>query len=220
MSPNVRGKSGAIALVVASLACAGISAPAAGEARKLGAYAGTIEASHAHPTLTYRARARVTLPVSERKPARIGAEFLAGEAPPASVLVTQWDTFHRETSADSGGQFNTLSCSLAAPGEIPMTATGVLDVDLKKKTHAMSVALVSTRQLDFDCTHSRSGKHKRKLGISMILGTGVPGMHFETQLPAPDAARLAAKHTLPPTPPGAGGPLAPVVQAWDLKLEP
>lgn len=206
---------GILALTV--LTCSG-SGAAWAQAKNLGTYAGTIELSTASPELTYRALAKVKMPVSDRRATRIEAEFLAGEAPDASVLVSQWETFHREKSADSGGQFNTLKCSLAAPAEIPMSSTGVLNVDLKKKTHAMSVTLTSRKDLPFNCVHSRSGPHKRKLGIALTMGTGAPGAHFEKQLPFSEPAHLAAKHTL--VPPAGAGVSSPISQAWDLKLSP
>ena len=212
-----KSRASAVATVIAVLACA---APgmASAQSKQLGAYAGTIEVSHTLPTLTYSARAQVTMPVSKRNASRVEAEFLAGEAPPAKVLVTRWDTFHREKFADSGGQFNTLACSLPGPIEVPMSATGVLNADLKTKKHSFSLALVSLQQLTFNCTHSRSGPGKRKMGISLMTGTGVPGMQHETQLPFADPGRLAAKYTL--VPPGGAKDQGPIVQAWDFKAGP
>lgn len=210
-------RSAGIALALAALTCSG-SGAALAQTKNLGSYAGSIELSTSSPELTYRAVAKVRMPVSDRRGSRIEAEFLAGEAPDASVMVSQWETFRREKSADSGGQFNTLKCSLAAPAEIPMSSTGVLNVDLKKKTHAMSVALVSRQELTFNCVHSRSGTHKKKLGIALTMGTGAPGAHFEKQLPFSDPAHLAAKHVL--VPPPDAGVSSPISQAWDLKLAP
>lgn len=212
----IASRNAGIALFLTAL-CGG-SGGVLAQVKNLGTYAGTIEVSTSSAGLSYRAVAKVRMPVSDRRATRIEAEFLAGEAPDASVTVSQWETFHRDTSADSGGQFNTLKCSLAAPAEIPMSSTGVLNVDLKKKTHAMSLALVGKRNLAFNCVHSRSGAHKRNLGIALTMGTGAPGMHFEKQLPFSDPAHLAAKHVLVP-PPGAGVS-SPISQAWDLKLEP
>jgi hypothetical protein len=213
----IASRSAGLVLAMAALGGGGSGAVLA-QSKSLGSYAGTIEVSTSSPELSYRARAKVKMPVSDRRGTRIEAEFLAGEAPDASVLVSQWETFRRDASADSGGQFNTLKCSLAAPAEIPMSSTGVLNVDLKKKTHAMSVTLVSRQDLPFNCVHSRSGAHKRKLGIALTLGTGAPGAHFEKQLPFSEPAHLAAKHTLVP-PPGANVS-SPISQAWDLKLSP
>jgi hypothetical protein len=204
-------------LAVAVLAGAGMTGAAHAQPKNLGAYTGTIEVSQASPGLTYRASVKVTLPVSESDKSSISAEFLSGEAPMASVRVSQWDTFMREKSADSGGQFNTFACSLAAPVDIPMTATGVLNVDLKAKKHSMSVTLLSTKDLPFNCKHSRSGASKAMKGIALSLGTGFPGMQGETQLPFTDAARLAAKYTLMPNA-ETKGQTGPIVQEWDLKL--
>ena len=114
---------------------------------KLGTYSGTIQlaGTEVAPKVTYRASARVVLPVTERKGSSVSAEFLAGEAPNATVQILQWDSSYTEKSPDSGGQYNTWSCSLAEPVAIPMTTTGVLNVDLKKKTHSMSPSTASTR---------------------------------------------------------------------------
>jgi len=214
IASNTRREAAGIALAVAAFAC-----PAAGQAQSkdLGAYAGTIEVTQASPGLTYRARVKVSMPVSKRGESSIEAEFLAGEAPNASVLVSQWETYHKESSADSGGQFVVRTCSLAAPTEIPMTATGVLNVDLKKKKHALSLTLLSARELAFNCKNSRSGPYKTKQGVALYMGTGFPGMHYETQLPFSDAARLNAKYTLMPNA-GTKGQTGPIVQEWDLKL--
>jgi len=218
MGSNARREAIGIALAVAALGWGGMSASASAQSKNLGAYTGTIDVSQTHPALTYRARVvKVTMPVSSRDGSRIEAEFLAGEAPDAAVLVSQWDTYHKETSADSGGQFNVRTCSLAAPTEVPMTATGVLNVNLKEKKHALSLTLVSTRELAFNCKHSRSGAYKHKGGIALNMGTGVPGMHYETQLPFSDAGHLAAKHTLMPNA-QTKGQTGPIVQEWDLVL--
>ena len=208
------------ALLLPFLALAGPAAHA--QPKSLGKYTGTIEVSGTQhgPEVTYKATVKaLTLPVSERKESWINAEFLAGEAPNATVLVTQWDSFHREKHADSGGQFNTRTCKLAAPVEIPMSVTGVLNVDLKKKRHSMSLVLLGMKDVAFNCVHSRSGASKEKGGVGFALGTGVPGSQDETQLPFTDAAQLSAKYTLVP----AGGyekQYGPVVQEWNLKLAP
>lgn len=211
----------ALVLAVAAMACAGMTGTASAQSKNLGTYTGTIAVSGTQfgPEVTYRARVKVSMPVSDRKASSINAEFLAGEAPNATVLVSQWDESYTEKSADSGGQFNSYTCALAAPTEIPMTATGVLNVDLKAKKHALSLTLVSTRDLAFNCKHSRSGPYKRKQGIALTMGTGAPGMHYETQLPFSDAARLAAKYTLQPNA-ATKGKYGPIIQEWDLKLVP
>ena len=207
------------ALALAAMACAGMSGEAMAQSKNLGAYAGTIEVSGTQfgPEVTYRARVKVSMPVSDRNASSIDAEFLAGEAPNAMVLVSQWDESYTEKSKDSGGQYNSYTCSLAAPTEIPMMATGVLNVDLKAKKHSFSLTLVSTRDLAFNCKHSRSGPYKKKAGIALTMGTGAPGMQGETQLPFSDPARLAATYTLMPNA-ETKGRYGPIKQAWDLAL--
>ena len=218
IASNTGREAARLALTVAALACTGITGAAQAQPKNLGSYTGTFEVSHSTPEVTYRGRGKVSMPVSERDGSSITAEFLAGEAPNASVLVSQWDTYRKETSADSGGQFNVTTCSLAAPTEIPMSATGVLNVDLKKKKHALSLTLLTTKDLAFNCKHSRSGPYKTKQGVALYVGTGFPGMHYETQLPFSDAARLNAKYTLMPNA-QTKGQTGPIVQEWDLKLE-
>lgn len=186
---------------------------------KLGAYTGTINVTGTEidPKVSYRASVKVTLPVTQRDKSSVTAEFLAGEAPNATVLISQWDESQKEKFADSGGQFNSWSCSLAAPVEILMTTTGVLNVDLKAKKHALSITLLSTKDVAFNCMHSRSGAYKKKAGIALTLGTGAPGMHYETQLPFSDAAHLSAKYTLMPTA-ATKKQYGPIIQEWDLQL--
>ena len=189
------------------------------QAGETGADVGTIQVSGSAigPKVSYRGSAKVSLPVSSRKADSITAEFLAGEAPAATAMISQWDISDTEKYADSGGQFVSYSCALAAPVEIPMSATGVLDVDLKAKTHALSLTLVSTKDVDFNCKNSRSGAYKKKQGISIYVGTGAPGAHFEKQLPFTDPVRLTAKVTLMPTN-EAKGKYGPIVQEWNLQL--
>jgi len=209
-------------IVVAVAVCASVfsSHVVYAQAGQHGAYVGTIQVTgtETSPKVSYRATVKVTLPVSSRKADAVTAEFLAGEAPNATVMISQWDISHTEKSADSGGQFNSYTCALAAPVEIPMSATGVLDVNLKAKTHALSLTLLSTKNIDFNCNHSRSGPYKKKQGISIYVGTGAPGVHFEKQLPFADAARLTAKYTLMPTN-ETKGRYGPIVQEWDLQLK-
>jgi hypothetical protein len=57
------------------------------------------------------------------------------------------------------------------------------------------------------------------MGLTRMVGTGVPGMQHETRLPFADPGRLAAKHTF--VPPGANQEeQGPIVQDWDLKAAP
>jgi hypothetical protein len=207
-------------ITAAAVAIACGSGPVLAQAGKLGSYTGTITVSGTEidPKVSYRASVKVSLPVSERDASSVTAEFLAGEAPDATVLVSQWDESYTEKSADSDGKFSSWSCSLAAPVEIPMTVTGVLNVDLKAKKHSLSISLLSTKELAFNCKNSRSGAYKKKQGASLYIGTGAPGVQYETQLPFDDATHLHASYTLMPTP--ATKEHGPIVQEWDLHLTP
>jgi hypothetical protein len=190
----------------------------AAKASPHGAYSGefTVSATDAKPQLTYRASGKLTLPVTERGADSASAEFFSGEGPPAMVRIEQWDSAWKGEVPESDGKMSSWKCSLATPVEIPMTATGVLNVNLKKKTHALSVTLLSTKGVAMNCVHSRSGAYKKKQGITLYLGTGVPGQHYEKQLPFADAAKLAASYALnvSAASPGRG----PIAQTWDLKL--
>lgn len=206
-------------IAITGLACACSSGFVHAQSGKFGAYAGTINVSGTaiDPRGSYRASVKVSLPVTQRDESSVTAEFLAGEAPAATVLISQWDVSHTQKSADSDGKFSSWTCSLAAPTEIPMTPTGVLNVDLKTKKHALSITLLSTKEVAFNCMHSRSGAYKKKEGVALYIGTGVPGMHYETQLPFSDAARLNASYTLMPTA-DTKGQYGPIIQEWDLRL--
>ena len=206
-------------IALAVLASAASPALVLAQAGKLGSYTGTINVSgtEVSPQVTFRASVKVSLPVTERDSSSVTSDFLSDEAPNASVLISQWDSSFKEKSADSDGQFNSWTCALAAPVEVPMKPTGVLNVDLAKKKHALSLTLLSTQEVAFNCVHSRSGAFKKKQGIALYIGTGAPGMQSLTPLPFSDAGRLSAKYTLMPTA-ETKGQYGPIVQEWDLRL--
>lgn len=193
--------------------------PVGAQPGDLGVYSGTIELSgtRVDPQVSYRASAKVVLPVSDRDDSSITAEFLSGEAPNARVSISEWEESHTEKFADMDGKFNSWKCSLAAPAEVEMTTTGVLNVDLDAKTHMLSVTFLSTETLAFNCVHSRSGPYQKDEGIVLSGGTGLPGMQWEHPLPFSDPARLSAKYTLMPTA-DTKDEYGPIVQEWDLRL--
>ncbi len=218
-SPDKARQAYVIAMTV--VLCVFSSVLVQAQSNNLGVYSGTIKVSGTEidPQVSYRASVKVSLPVSQRDSTSVTAEFLAGEAPPATVLISQWDVSFTEKSAESDGKFSSWTCALAAPTEIPMMPTGVLNVDLQAKKHALSLTLLSTKEVAFNCMHSRSGAYKKKEGIALYIGTGAPGMHYETQLPFADAARLAANYTLISTN-ETKGQYGPIMQEWDLQLTP
>jgi hypothetical protein len=77
------------AFLLALMVIAPVAAHA--QSKNLGSYVGTIDVSGTQhgPDVTYRARVKVSMPVSDRDASSINAEFLSGEAPSASILVTQ-----------------------------------------------------------------------------------------------------------------------------------
>ena len=208
----------AIGRAVAVITCASIGIASAAQASDLGAYQGTIKVAGTEidPAVSYSASVKIILPVTERDDDSISAEFFSGEAPNAIVTISQWDEAHTEKSAGADGKFASYKCHLAAPKEIPMTPTGVLNVDLEQNTHTLSLTLLGTVDVELDCVHSTSGPYKKKTGLGLYVGTGAPGMQFEHPLPLTDAGRLTANYTLVP---GAEQTnLGPIVQEWDLRL--
>lgn len=189
------------------------------ESKGHGAYTGTFEASGSErdPKVTWKATVKVNLPVTKRTADMIEADFLAGEAPPATIKVTQWDYFHREKSADSSGTFVETQCSLARAVEVPAMVMGVLNADLRKKVYSMSLSLVSTGEIALNCSSTRQKSFTKRQAIGFALGTGAPGMQSESPQPLSDPAHLAAKFTMDPSE-QSGGAAGPVVQEWDLKL--
>jgi hypothetical protein len=184
-----------------------------------GAYTGTFEVSGSErdPQVTYKATVKVNLPVTKRTADAIEADFLAGEGT-ATVKVTQYEYFSRQKSADSSGHFQETKCSLAGAMEVPASAMGVVNVDLRKKKYDMSVTITPLKEIALNCTSTRgTPKFKKNHGIGMALGTGAPGMQSEKAQPLSDPARLAAKFTMDAAT-QSGGAVGPVVQEWDLKL--
>jgi hypothetical protein len=208
----------AIGTVVMALACICGSGPAHAQSGDLGSYQGTIKVSGTEidPQVSYSASIKVSLPVTQRDDESINSEFYSGEAPDATVLISQWDIAHTEKSAGSDGKFASYSCKLSAPQEIPMSPTGVLNVDLEQNVHMLSLVLLGTVDIELDCVHSSSGAYVKKTGVGLYVGTGVPGQHYEHPLPISDAGHLAASYTLVPG--DANGNLGPIVQEWDLRL--
>jgi hypothetical protein len=207
------------AVLAAAFSCLAFPAHAQQGAGKLGAYSGTFEVAGTErdPKVAYKATVKVNLPVTGRTANAIDADFLGGEAPPATIKVTQWDYFHRAKSADSSGTFVETKCWLAGPIEVPALVIGVVNVDLRKKIYSMSLTLQSVKEVPFECSSTRQKSFKKNQGIGFALGTGAPGMQADSPLPLADPARLAAKFTMDAST-QSGGQVGPVVQEWDLRL--
>lgn len=211
-----RGPLVSVAVVTCSSICGFDLALA--QSDQLGSYQGIIKVSGTQtgPEVSYQASIKISLPVTDRDDDSIDAEFYSGEAPLATVTITQWDEAHTEKSPGLDGKFASYTCKLAGPKEISMTPTGVLNVDLEQQVHMLSLTLLGTSEVEFDCVHSHSGPYKRKKSLVLYVGTGTPGMQFEHPIAFTDAAHLTANYTLVTNP--AETNAGPINQEWDLQL--
>ena len=90
---------------MSAFACTFGSGGVHAQAGQLGAYIGTIQVTGTEisPKVSYRASVKVNLPVSSRKADAVSAEFLAGEAPDATVMISQWNISHTDKFAQPTG---------------------------------------------------------------------------------------------------------------------
>jgi hypothetical protein len=211
-----------IAFVAAAVvACMGIACTAYAQGGKLGTYTGVVSVSGSeiekHSKVDFRATVKVSLPVVSRKEGSTRAEADDVDKPSAMASITQWELEARNASPDSDGKITSWKCSLAAPTDVPMNASGAFDLDHRTKKHSMFVALVSTKPIPLKCVNSRSGAYKKTESVSLFFGTSEPDLMPANALPYADPARLAARHKLLP----AGsmkGRYGPVDMEWDLRL--
>lgn len=202
------------ALVV--LACA--SPPAAAQA--LGSYEGVIEVSgvQSGPSVKYQAKIKVIMPVTSRGRNSISAEFLAGEAPQGKIEISQWDESDTDKHPDSEGQRNTYRCSLAAPVTLPVSVTGVVNVDTSAMEHTWSVTVLSLSNMKLNCVHSRSGPFTKDIGVAITTGTGVPGDQWRNPIRIGSPTNITAQYVLDPTE-YTQGQFGPISQKWQFLLK-
>ncbi len=209
----------AFALTVVTMGCVGITDEAQAKSGKLGVYTGTVAVSGTitenRGKETYHAEVKLSLPLTDGDDRSAMAEISDVDKPSATALITQWEVAGKETVPDErDGKLDSWHCSIAAPTEVPMNASGVLNLDYRAKTHSMSIVLLSTKTVPLNCTHSRTGPYKKDQGVSLVIGTTVMGEPFK-ELPFADPARLAATYKLvPPADTGFG----PIDMVWDLRL--
>ena len=188
---------------------------------KLGAYTGTVTVSGSeiekHSKTDFRATIKVSLPVASRNEGSTRAEADDVDKPSATATITQWELEARNASPDSDGKITSWKCSLVAPTDVPMNASGALDVNHRTKKHSMFVALVSTKPIPLKCVNSRSGAYKKSESVSLFFGTSEPDLMPANALPYTDPARLAAKYKLVPAS-AMKGRYGPVDMEWDLRL--
>jgi hypothetical protein len=207
-----------LTLSIASLV--GYTGWASAQSGKLGAYEGTVTVSGTevgtYTQATYKASLKVRLPLVEVSKRAAHAEVGDVDKPSATAVIAQWDTAGRNSSPDSDGKISSWTCKLAAPTEVPMNGSGVLDVDYVARTHTLFVAYVAVKPVPFNCVSSRSGPYKKTELVSLFFGTNEPDVAWKA-LSFADPARLSARHTLVPVGPmkGRNGPQE---QSWDLQL--
>lgn len=211
-----------IAFVAAvAVACAGITGAACAQGGKLGAYTGVVSVSGseilgAHSKIDFRATVKVSLPVESRDEGSTSVEVNDVDKPSATATITQWELEARNGSPDSDGKITSWKCSLVAPTDVPMNASGALSLDHRTKKYAMFVALVSLKPIPLKCVNSRSGAYKETRSVSLFFGTSEPDLMPANALPYADPARLAAKYKFVPG--SAKGRYGPIDMEWDLRL--
>jgi hypothetical protein len=208
-----------MALGVIAMGCIGMPNVAQAKSGKLGVYTGTVAVSGTlmenRGKETYHADVKISLPLTDGNDSSAMAEVSDVDKPSATALITQWEVVGKETVPDQrDGKLDSWHCSIAAPTEVPMNASGVLNLDYRAKTHSMSIALVSTKTIPLKCTHTRTGPYKKDMAVSLVIGSTVMGEPFK-ELPFADLARLTATYKLvPPAETGFG----PIDMVWDLRL--
>lgn len=203
-----------VKVMVMAFACAATAALA--QDGKLGAYKGVVSVSGSeigkHGKVDYKATVKVSLPVADRSEGATRAEAGDVEKPSAMATITQYELEARNASPDSDGKITSWKCSLVAPTDVPMNASGALDIDHRTKKYAMFVALVGMKPVPLKCVNSRSGAYKDSKPVGLFFGTNPPELMGSVELPYKDPARLVAKHRM--TPQGHG----PVDMEWELQL--
>jgi hypothetical protein len=203
--------------VAIALGALSFTAQAQKPGSKHGAYVGTATIAYSEPNKylggSYKATVKIAIPMTEAARAEIDDV----DKPSAMATITELNTWGEAKAPDSGGRIGKWSCKLAAPVDVPMNAQGSLELDSRKKTYAMFIALVSTKEIPLTCTHNHSGAHKKMSGVGLFLATyDLYGGGPRTELPYADSARLAGKISL--TGPALKEKYSPIVQEWDLKL--
>ncbi len=206
-------------LALAAAACAVFAGAVQAQSSKLGAYQGTVVITgvetSAHTSVNFGATVKIGLPVTDAGKSSARAEADDVDKPSAMATITQWDTKGRNASPDSDGKITSWSCALAAPTEVPMNASGALDLDYRSKTYWMFVGLVAKKTVPLKCTNSRSGAYKKDELVALAFGNSEPGAAQRNELGYADAARLMAKSRLVPSGQATGSF---VDMAWDLRL--
>ena len=212
----------ATACILAVGLCGGAQ-PAWGQGRTFGTYAATVriagtEVDGETRRVVYRAEVKMNIPVNDGNPSRAIISIDDVGEPSAKVTITQWDLEERNTSPNADGQITSWKCQLAAPVTVPMLATGVLNLDYRKRIYSMFVSLSGVEEAPLRCVNSRSGPYTKGESLLFFFGTTELDTIPHDALPLSDPARISAKFRLVPK--GAmKGQFLPQDQEWELVLK-
>lgn len=202
---------------------AGVAVPAHAQTKALGAYEGTVTVSGTETggitrRVNYKATIKINMPVTDASPSSATLEIGDVREPSAMVTINQWDLEERNASPDSDGNITSWKCQLAAPATVPMLASGGVNIDYRKRTHSIFVAMSATEPVALNCVNSRSGPYKKSEILGFFFGTNEPDAVPYTELPFTTPARITANYTLVPR--GAmKGQYLPQQQEWELILK-
>lgn len=210
----------ALAFVV--ITCASIAGTAQAEDTKLGVYSGTVAISGAElgkdVQTHFSADVKISIPLTSASSSSAMAEVSDVDKPSATALIKQWSVNAKNGSADSDGKITSWTCEIAAPTEIPMNASGTLNIDYTAHKHSLFIALVSLKSIPLKCVNSRSGPYKDEVAVGLFFGTSEPDVLPWVELPFENASNLKATYQLVPVS-AMKGQYGPVDMAWDLRLE-
>jgi hypothetical protein len=216
----------AVFALVACLFAAGLGGgtlPALGQSRTQGAYSATVKVAGTETggetrRVVYKAEVKMNIPLTDGNQTRAIINVTDVDEPSAKVTISQWDLEERNASPNSDGKITSWKCRLTAPVTVPMMAAGVLNLDYRKRTYSMFLALTSMEDVPLSCVNSRTGPYTTEQAMGFFFGTTEIDTNPHDTLPLTDPARIAAKHTLVPKGEMKGQYL-PQDQEWELVLK-
>ncbi|QJR14922.1 hypothetical protein [Usitatibacter palustris] len=186
-------------------------------AQKFGYYEGTASVAYSTKeggtTYEYVGAAKIRIPLTS-----VTADYAMAELddnPPAgTITLTTFNYKQVASSKGADGKYMEVTCKLAAPTEVPVTASGNLSVDYRKKEYTMFLVLTPSKEMPVNCVNSQSGPYKAKKGAGLIVASFVPQGTMKL-LPFTDKTRLSISNYSLVDP--ALKDHSPIVQSWDLK---
>lgn len=205
----------------AGLAC--MAGAGWGQAGKFGTYEGTVKVSGTETggktkVVKYGGTINIKIPVNDGSTSTAVIDISDVSKPSATVTITQWDIEDRNASPGMDGKITSWKCQLAGPATVPMMASGVLNLNHRKKTYSMFVALVGIEEVPMKCVNSRTGPYTGSEAMGFFFGTSELDVIPPVELPLTNVARITANHTLVPVS-AMKGQYEPQQQEWELVLK-